>query len=136
MRLLAAAAMAAVLPALGLRAMSSFSLSNTFGNHMTLQHGSQIPVWGWGEPGASVTVSVGTSSGSTVSSSDGFWRVALAPLPPSFTPTTLNATCTTTGESVQLTDILIGDVFFCSGQSNMEFTWVYYFRVYRVAKLV
>lgn len=113
--MLALASLVAV-TALAFGDAAAFSVSNTFGSHMALQRDSPIPVWGWGAPGAAVRVTVGTSTGAATVSADGFWRAVLPALPPSFTPTTLNATSTTTGETVILEDVLIGDVFLCSGQ--------------------
>lgn len=100
---------------------ASLTLSNTFGSFMTLQHDEPIPIWGWADVGASIQVTLGPLSGATtVGTTDGFWRIVLAPLQPSFNPITLNAT--SNQQTISLTNILIGDVFLCSGQSNMEFT--------------
>lgn len=95
------------------------SLAHVFSDHMVLQRETTAPVWGWGEPGK--TVSVTTSwNGTTVKArvaADSTWRVTL---------TTGAAggpyamTVRSGKESLTVTDIALGEVWVCSGQSNME----------------
>jgi sialate O-acetylesterase len=89
-----------------------------FGDHMLLQQDIKIPVWGWADAGEAVTVSIGNRSGKTVAGADGKWRVNLEPLPSNAAPQTL----TVAGKNnLKFEDVLVGDVWVCSGQSNMEF---------------
>jgi sialate O-acetylesterase len=94
-------------------------LATIFGDHMVLQQEMKLPVWGTADPGETVTVKVGTDTAKTTAGADGKWRVDLAPLPDGTPPVTL----TVTGKnSVTISDVLVGDVWLCSGQSNMGFS--------------
>lgn len=87
-----------------------------FGDNMVLQRGQPLPVWGWDDPGVQVTVSVGGAGVTTVAGGDGTWRVTLPPLEAGG-PYTL----TVQGSSViTASNVLAGEVWLCSGQSNME----------------
>ena len=89
-----------------------------FGDHMVLQQDTRLPVWGTADPGENVTVSIGSESGSAIAGSDGTWQVKLAPLPTGDTPLTM----TVSGKNqLKFEDVVVGDVWICSGQSNMEF---------------
>jgi sialate O-acetylesterase len=89
-----------------------------FGDHMVLQQGAKLPVWGTADPGEKVSVTLGGESGSAVAGADGKWLVSLPPLPAGTTPLTMTVAGKNT---LTFTDVLIGDVWICSGQSNMEF---------------
>lgn len=89
-----------------------------FGDHMVLQQGTKLPVWGTAEAGEKVTVTVGSQSATAITGADGRWRVDLAPLPAATAPVTMSVAGKT---SLTFSDVLIGDVWICSGQSNMEF---------------
>ena len=89
-----------------------------FGDHMVLQQDIALPVWGTADPGENVTVEVGNESGSSTAGADGTWRVNLAPLSTGTTPLTM----TVAGKNnLKFEDVVVGDVWLCSGQSNMEF---------------
>lgn len=103
----------------------NFTLSNTLGSHMVLQRGVQSLVWGFGTPGAVVTtVFDGAANFTSVVDGSGTWRQALPMQPASDPSLPHNLTfISSTGEApITITDVLFGDVFFCGGQSNMEFT--------------
>ena len=91
------------------------------GDHMVLQQKQSNPIWGWDDPGAKITVSFAGQSYSATAASDGRWTVKLAPLPASSTPQTLTIAGST---KIEIQDVLIGEVWMCSGQSNMGFTLV------------
>jgi sialate O-acetylesterase len=92
-------------------------LSPVFSSHMVLQRDKTNTFWGWTSPGKRVTVSVSGNTGTGTAGSDGKWMVRVAP-PPTGGPYTVNID----GPShVTLDDVLVGDVWVCSGQSNMEF---------------
>ena len=100
--------------------------SNVFGDHMVLQRGQPIRVWGWTSPNAAITGLFSSSQGDVTQSgtadATGFWKLTWAALPASMKPATIAVTQSATGQTITLRDVLIGDVFLCSGQSNMEFT--------------
>jgi sialate O-acetylesterase len=90
-----------------------------FGDHMVLQERSRLPIWGWASPGEHVTVSFSGQQMTTVTAGNGTWRVDLDPVDPNSHAGTL--TITGMGGPLVFTDVLVGDVWIASGQSNMEF---------------
>ena len=92
-------------------------LPGIFGDHMVLQQGRTIPVWGWADAGVDISVTFGTQTVKTKTAADGRWRVDLAKTPAQKTPQRLIVTGKTT---LTFEDVLVGDVWLCSGQSNME----------------
>jgi sialate O-acetylesterase len=88
-----------------------------FGDHMVLQQETKVPVWGTADAGEKVTVKVGDHTASATTGADGSWRVELAPFPNGAPPTTMTVTGKNT---LTFQDVLIGDVWVASGQSNME----------------
>jgi len=88
-----------------------------FANDAVLQQGMKVPVWGTADPGERVTVEFAGQSVSTTADSAGKWLVHLAPMKADGKPQML----TISGENkIVLTNILVGEVWICSGQSNME----------------
>jgi sialate O-acetylesterase len=81
-----------------------------------LQRGQPISVYGKATPGAEVTVQLGGASATARAGQDGFWRAAL-PAMPAGGPYTLHVTSGAQSQDVH--DVLVGDVFLCTGQSNM-----------------
>ena len=93
-------------------------LSPIFSNNMVLQKGMEIPVWGWASPGEKVTVILEKGKASAKANKDGKWTLKL-PAMNYGGPFTM----TVKGKNLQTLDnILIGEVWVCSGQSNMEFS--------------
>jgi sialate O-acetylesterase len=112
-------AMITVALALGLDpARADVHVPAIFGDHMVLQQSITLPVWGIADPGEKVAVTVGSSTGSTTASADGKWRIDLVPLKASKEPVTMTVAGHNT---LTFSDVLIGEVWLCSGQSNMEF---------------
>ena len=99
-------------------ARADVRLAPIFGDHMVLQEETKIPVWGWADPAEKVTVTLGGASGSAIAGADGAWRVDLPPVPQNTAPQTLTVAGKNT---LTFQDVLIGDVWVASGQSNMEF---------------
>jgi sialate O-acetylesterase len=89
-----------------------------FGDHMVLQQGAKTPVWGQADAGEAVELSIAGQTGRTIADNQGTWRIDLADLKAGG-PYELVAKGTNT---VALRDVYIGDVWLCSGQSNMDFT--------------
>ena len=93
-------------------------LPSVIGSNMVLQRNQPVPIWGRAAPGEKVVVEFGAAQVETSADAEGNWSVALPPMEASFEPATL----TVIGENkIELTNILIGEVWVCSGQSNMEF---------------
>jgi sialate O-acetylesterase len=91
--------------------------SNIFANNMVIQRGEPVPVWGQSGPNARIQVTLGTQQVATTASADGNWQTALEPLTVGG-PYTVTAAAG--GETATLTNVLCGDVWLCSGQSNMQ----------------
>jgi len=102
-------------PAIGDKAELPF-LHPLFTDHGILQRDVPVPIWGWTEPGSRVKVSFAGQSVETSANDSGRWMVKLGPYPAGG-PHTLSVSGP---KSVEITDILMGDVWLCSGQSNME----------------
>ncbi len=92
------------------------SLPKLFSSHMVLQRDMPIHVWGSASPGEAITVSFHDLSNTTTTDATGRWSLYLPPQPAGG-PYTLTVRGT---NSLQLDDILLGDLWFASGQSNME----------------
>jgi sialate O-acetylesterase len=98
-------------------AQAEIRLPHVFGDHMVLQRGKPIVIWGWANPGETVTVQLGSESKRAHANERGEWKVEL-PAMTAGGPFTL----TVSGSSVvTINDVLVGEVWLCSGQSNMEF---------------
>lgn len=94
------------------------TLPAVISDHMVLQQGAEAPIWGWADPGESVTVKIGAATKSTTADSEGDWSIKL-PIQQPGDPTTL----TISGKNeITIQDVLIGEVWLGSGQSNMAMT--------------
>ncbi len=99
-------------------AVQALELSGPFSDHMVFQRDKPLPVWGRAEAGRTITVTFGEQSHTTRARDDGSWRVHLAAEPASNTGRTLSVM--SGDDVVAVTNVLVGDVWVCSGQSNME----------------
>ena len=99
-------------------AAAEVKLSAVFGDHMVIQREMPVPVWGWADPGATVEVTLGEQSKTATADAAGKWSVTLDKLPAGG-PYEL-VVVRSKVDSVRLTDVLVGEVWLCSGQSNME----------------
>ena len=92
-------------------------LPSIFGDHMVVQRGTKIPIWGSADAGEKVTVKVQSQEQSATADDKGKWRVMLDAIA-SDSPVEI----TVAGKnSITIQDVLVGEVWLCSGQSNMEF---------------
>src|SRR5690242_7875366 len=91
-------------------------LSPNFGSHMVLQRGKPNTFWGWSSPGDTVTVSVSGRKAQGKAGAGGKWLARLSP-PKVGGPYKV---VVEGAQRVQLDDVLVGDVWLCTGQSNME----------------
>jgi len=111
----------ALTTSLGISALAGadVSLPSVFSDHMVLQRDLPVPVWGMADPGESVTVRFADRLASTVADAEGRWRVTLDPLVASSDARRL----TVEGRNrIEIDDVLVGEVWICGGQSNMEWT--------------
>jgi len=93
-------------------------LGSPFADHMVLQRDKPVAVWGWADTGESVTISFGGQSKSTQAGPDGKWSLKLDILTASTESRALTASGKD-GRKVEVKDVLVGEVWFGSGQSNM-----------------
>jgi sialate O-acetylesterase len=101
------------------RAHATVVLPRVLGHRMVLQRDKPVAIWGTAAPGEAVVVQFGAQTPRTVADAAGHWQVTLAPLAASATPAELVVQGTNT---IRLRDVLVGEVWLCSGQSNMEYT--------------
>ncbi len=111
----------AVLGAIGVvsTAPAALRMPRVLGDHMVLQRERPVPVWGWAEAGQEVTVSFAGQEKKATAGADGKWMVRLDAMEASAKPATMTVTAGSDGKAT-LEDILVGEVWLGSGQSNME----------------
>jgi len=90
-----------------------------FSDHMVLQQGMSVPVWGWADPGEQVTVSIAGQTQKATAGADRKWMVHLDALKAAADPIEMTIAGKNT---IKITDVLVGEVWLGSGQSNMSFT--------------
>ena len=104
---------AAVLPA-----TAQLRLPAIMSDHMVIQRNEKIRFWGWADKGARVTVALAGNTASAKAARDGRWSVQLPALPAGGPYT---VTVSSKKETITLDDVLVDEVWICSGQSNIEF---------------
>ena len=92
-------------------------VSPIFGDNMVLQRNKTDKIWGWSDPGDAVRVEIGGNTARATAGPDRRWQVAIQ-APPAGGPYTLKITG---HQSAEFQNVLVGDVWLCGGQSNMEF---------------
>jgi sialate O-acetylesterase len=98
---------------------TAVTLAPLFADHAVLQSGKPVPVWGAAGPSDAVTVTFRGQTVRTVAGADGGWVATLAPLAATSEPADL---VVAGQDTVTVHDVVVGEVWLCSGQSNMEFT--------------
>ena len=99
--------------------LADVKVSNVFSDNMVLQRGMKVPVWGIADAGEKVTVEFNGQSVSATATGEGSWKAELGSMNASSEPMKL----TVRGKNaVTISNVLVGDVWLCSGQSNMAFT--------------
>ena len=97
-------------------ARAEIRLPQVFGSHMVLQQDKPLTTWGWATPGETVTVQLGSAAQTTQANDQGEWKAVLPAMkasgPYQFTVTGSSA--------ITFDDVMVGEVWLCSGQSNME----------------
>jgi sialate O-acetylesterase len=103
-----------ILPA---AAEADVRLPHIFSDHMALQAGQDVPVWGWADPKEKVTVRFAGQTMRTRADASGHWRIDLSALKPDDAPQVM----TVSGHNrIDIQDVVVGEVWLASGQSNME----------------
>lgn len=100
-------------------ASAEVRLAGIFSDDMILQRGTEVRVWGWADAGENVNVTFGGQAQSAAAGNDGLWGVKLKPMQASAEGRDL---VVKGGNTITLRNVLVGDVWLCSGQSNMEWT--------------
>jgi sialate O-acetylesterase len=118
-RLFALVALAVSSCALAAALRAEVKLAAVFTDHAILQRDTVVPIWGTARRGERVTITFRTQSLVTKADREGFWRINIAPMPANPYPADLVVSGSNT---ITLHDVLIGDVWLCSGQSNMEWS--------------
>jgi sialate O-acetylesterase len=97
-------------------ARAEIRLPKVFNSHMVMQRDKPLVVWGWANPNEAIKVQLGSASAETKASASGEWKVTL-PAMKAGGPYSLKVSGSS---NVQYDDVMIGEVWLCSGQSNME----------------
>ncbi len=87
------------------------------GSHMVLQRNVDVPIWGWADAGEKVSVSFAGQEAATAAGKDGKWQISLKAMKANAKGSILTVAGNNT---IKLEDVLVGEVWLCSGQSNME----------------
>ena len=98
-------------------AFADVRLPKVFGSHMVLQRRKAVPVWGWADAGEKVSITLGNQVMTGKAEKDGTWRLSLNPMEAGGP---YQLTVKGRKNSVTFDDVLVGEVWVCSGQSNME----------------
>lgn len=99
---------------------AQLKLAEAFSDNMVLQRDQPVSIWGRAGTGKTVTVQFGGQQKTAIADTAGKWMIVLAPLKVSATPQNL---VIKSEETITLKNILVGDVWLCGGQSNMEYTF-------------
>lgn len=103
---------------LGMNLDAEVSLPDIFGEHMVLQQGNTLPIWGKAASGEKVTVCFAGQVAQTFAAENGSWRVTLRPVAVTDSPQTLLIE----GKNrIEIQDVLVGDVWMAAGDENMQF---------------
>ena len=91
-----------------------------FSDHMVLQQQMDIPIWGWAKPGAKVMVRFAGQTAETITDAHGRWKLTLKPIKGNFA--TREMVIESGQDRITHDDVMVGEVWFAGGQSNMNFT--------------
>lgn len=98
---------------------AALKLGAPFGDQAILQREMPVPVWGWAAPGTKIAVQFAGQTKMTTTGKDGKWMLKLDPLKTNAEPATMTISAQG-GAAVSLKDLLVGEVWMASGQSNMQ----------------
>ena len=102
--------------------LAEVKLASPFTAHMVLQREMKMPVWGTAESGELVTVEFAGQKKTATAGADGRWQVALDSLPASDEGRVFTVSGSKTTQAIALDDVVVGEVWLASGQSNMDFS--------------
>lgn len=108
--------------------VAELKLANIFSDRMVLQRDKPVRIWGWAKPGADVRVTFADQAVKTKADKEGSWQLLLEPMKASFENRTLVASSSSSPSSsagnkeIKISDVLVGEVWVCGGQSNMRWT--------------
>ena len=91
-----------------------------FSDHAVLQRDLPLPIWGTGEPGTEISVQFSGQNKTATVGNDGKWETILDPMPANAEGRTM--TIKGSDGTIEIKDILVGEVWLCGGQSNMEWS--------------
>lgn len=111
-----------------LLATAQLKLPSIFADQMVLQYGKEVNIWGWAAPGSKVDITFLHKSYTTITNPNGEWKIKLAPARAGASGAMLIASG---NQKIVISHILAGEVWVCSGQSNMEFTMSSFRDVYQ-----
>ncbi len=112
-------AVACLLASLAALAAADLKLAAVFTDHLVLQRDKAVPVWGWADPGETITVEFAGQAKTATADAAGKWLVKLDPLAASAESRTIVVRSDKAGRRLEITDVLVGEVWLGSGQSNM-----------------
>jgi sialate O-acetylesterase len=98
---------------------AELKLAALFSDHMVLQRDKPVPIWGWSDPDEKITVEFAGQKKSGVAGTDGRWHLKLDPLAASAESRVLKVSSDKADRKIKITDVLVGEVWLGSGQSNM-----------------
>ena len=110
-----------VLCAVAFSAFAEIKPNALFSDNAVLQRGRAVPVWGTASPGEEITVSFASQTKSATTDASGKWLVKLDPMAATSTPASLLISSRTSGASIHVANVRVGEVWICSGQSNMAY---------------
>ena len=108
-----------VLSLIASNASAEVKLPALFTDHMVVQRDQPLKIWGWADPSESVVVSIGNSKATALADATGKWHLELPPMPANKSPSSL---IIQGSNRIEIKDVLVGEVWVCSGQSNMEWS--------------
>ena len=99
-------------------ARAELRVASVIGDNMVLQRGQAVPIWGTAAPGERVAVSFGAQEAAATADASGKWKATLKPMEED----AASREMTVSGATITLTftNVLVGEVWLCSGQSNMD----------------
>ncbi len=100
-------------------ANAQIRLPKIIGNNMVLQRNQAVPVWGWTKPGSTIKLTFAGQQRSAKADDTGAWKILLGAMNANGQPQRMTITSDTS--TVTLSNILVGEVWLCGGQSNMEY---------------
>jgi len=98
------------------------TLPHIFGDHMVLQRDRPVRIWGWAKAGEKVTVAFAGQSKTATTDANGNWSVTLEAIKASFKGRPLTVQSEIGNGKLEIADVLVGELWVCGGQSNMEYT--------------